>query len=40
MDKKSSSDRKCDKNFMKSEYKGNLTLTILDDCMPIMIFMD
>jgi len=25
--------RKCDNNLMKSEYKGNLTLMILDNCM-------
>jgi len=24
---------------MKSEYEGNLTLIILDECMSIMIFM-
>ena len=32
--------KKFDKNFMKLEYKGNLTLMILDDCMSIMIFMN
>jgi len=25
--------RKCDRSFMKSEYKGNLTLMILDNCI-------